>query len=53
MHSTLGTSAWNTNLRYDDNQWHLVTVVFDRTQSTAAGQTTIYVDGVSAPRVVY
>ena len=52
MHSTLGYTIRSTNNRYDDNQRHLVTIVYDRTQATAVGQTTIYVDGVNVPKTI-
>ncbi|MDO8592254.1 MAG: DUF2341 domain-containing protein [bacterium] len=45
MHSAAGYSLVATNNRFDDGTWHHLEVVFDRTQATAAAQTTIYVDG--------
>ncbi len=38
-------SAYCTNNRYDDNQWHNVIAVMDRNQDTAEAQTIIYIDG--------
>jgi hypothetical protein len=49
-HSPSGYTLYATNNRYDDGNWHFVVVVFDRTLSTAAAQTTIYVDGNNAAK---
>ncbi len=47
MHSAAGYSIFYTNANYS-GAWHLVTVVFDRNQPTAATQITLYVDGALA-----
>lgn len=45
MHSAAGYSVFASNNRFDDGEWHHVEVIFDRNQSTAAAQNTLYVDG--------
>ena len=49
MHSAAGYSLFSSNNRFDDNKWHHVEAVFDQNQSTAAAQSTLYVDGKREP----
>jgi hypothetical protein len=49
MHSAAGYSIYATNIGYGGG-WRHVVVVFDRNQITSAGQTTIYIDGISVSK---
>jgi len=53
MHSSAGYSTVIASGRYDDNQWHHILIEYDRTQTTATGQTKFYIDGNAVSGSVY